>query len=197
MAEVRLIPPSDEIKGLVGAIPGVRFTPGVVVGQDGPECRVGPEGAGAILVLHTTAADDDAAERFWRTTTAVKQQLPGAAGFIRLFSLFDGLSGYLVAFWRTVEDAQAFAAGHHHRAAVAALRRERFEYSHFVGLWKAHAIHPRTIYCELCGTATPVPTDACSSCANPLHDVFGESRPPATDRAAATPTTIPTEELPA
>jgi heme-degrading monooxygenase HmoA len=144
----------------------------VVVGQAGPESHLGPEAAGAILILHTTAVDEAAAERFWRMTTAVKQQLPQAPGFIRLFSLFDGLSGYLVAFWRTVEDAQAFAAQPQHREAIAALDRERFEYSHFVGLWKAHSVHQRDIYCEVCGTATPAPTGACSSCGNPLHDVF-------------------------
>lgn len=178
MAEVKFIPPSDEVKAIVGAIPGVRFTPGVVVGQQGPEGHLGPEAAGAILVLHTTAADEKAAERFWRLTTAVKQQLPEAAGFIRLFSLFEGLSGYLVAFWRTVEDAQAFAACPAHREAMAAFAKERFEYSHFVGLWKAHSVRDRNIYCEACGRATPAPVSACSSCGNPLDDVFSARRSP-------------------
>jgi len=176
MAEVRFIPPSDEVKALVATIPGVRFTPGVVVGQEGPEGRLGPEAAGAILVLHTTAVDEEAAERFWRTTTAVKQQLPNAKGFIRLFSLFEGLSGYLVAFWRTVEDAKAFAAQPQHRAAMADMDSERFAYSHFVGLWEAHSMQPRNIYCEACGTATPAPTQACSSCGNPLDDVYAPER---------------------
>lgn len=176
MAEVKFIPPSDEVKAIVGSIPGVRFTPGVVVGQEGPEAGVGPEAAGAILVLHTTAADEAAAERFWRLTTAVKQQLPEARGFIRLFSLFEGLSGYLVAFWRTVEDAQAFAAAPAHREAMAAFYAERFEYSHFVGLWKAHSVRPRNIYCELCGEATPAPAAACGGCGNPLDDVFTPQR---------------------
>lgn len=176
MAEVKFIPPSDEIKAVVGAIPGVRFTPGVVVGQQGPEGHVGPEAAGAILVLHTTAVDEAAADRFWRLTTAVKQQLPEAPGFIRLFSLFEGLSGYLVAFWRTAEDAQAFAASPKHREAMQAFYKERFEYSHFVGLWTAHSLRARNIYCEACGEATAAPADRCAACGNPLDDVFSSAR---------------------
>jgi len=70
--EIPVIPPSDEVNAVVGAIPGVRFTPGVVVGQEGPEGHLGPEAAGAILVLHVTAVAEAAADRFWRTSTAVK-----------------------------------------------------------------------------------------------------------------------------
>jgi len=172
MATVKPIPPSDDIKAMVAAIPGVRFNPGVVVGQDGPDSHLGPESAGAILILHMTAADEIAADRFWRMTTAVKQQLPEAAGFIRLFSFFDGPSGYLVAFWRSVEHAQAFAQSPTHREAMTALDREKFEYSHFVGLWKSHSVHQRNIYCEQCGTANPAPADECRHCHNALDDIF-------------------------
>ncbi|HEV2370450.1 MAG TPA: hypothetical protein VGR90_11290 [Acidimicrobiales bacterium] len=172
MVQVRSIPPSDDVKAMVGAIPGVRFTPGVVVGQEGPEGRLGPEAAGAVLILHVTLADDDGAEQFWRTTTSVKQSLPEAPGFIRLFSLFEGVNGYLVAFWRRVEDAQSFARSQRHQAAVDAFDRDHFQYSHFVGLFKAERAHSRKIYCEACGQATPMHAEACSGCGNPLHDVF-------------------------
>ncbi|HET6811585.1 MAG TPA: hypothetical protein VFH50_11310 [Acidimicrobiales bacterium] len=172
MADVRLIPPSDEVRAMVAAIPGVRFNQGVIVGQDGPEAHRGPEQAGAILILHMTVCDEAAADRFWRTTTAVKQTLPGAAGFIRLFSFFDGPSGYLVAFWQSPEHAQAFAASPAHRAAMAALDDEHFEYSHFVGLWTSHSVHDRSIYCEQCGTATPAPAGQCRGCGHDLVDVF-------------------------
>lgn len=175
MTQARLIPPSDEVKATVAAIPGVRFNQGVVVAQDGPEAHLGPEAAGAILVLHMTVADEVCADRFWRTTTAVKQRLPMAAGFIRLFSFFDGPSGYLVAFWRTPEDARAFAAGPVHREAMAALDRERFEYSHFVGLWSAHSVRPRNLYCDQCDAVTPAPATRCS-CGAPLDDVFERER---------------------
>jgi heme-degrading monooxygenase HmoA len=177
MAQARLIPPTDEVKGLVAAIPGVRFNQGVIVGQDGPDAHLGPEAAGAILVLHMTVADDAAAERFWRTTTAVKQTLPDAQGFIRLFSFFDGVSGYLVAFWRSPEHAKAFAAAPAHRAAMAALDSERFEYSHFVGLWSAHSLHDRNLYCERCDAVTAAPASNCRGCGNPLDDVFSRREP--------------------
>lgn len=172
MSEVRQIPPSDEVKAMVGAIPGVRFNPGVVLGQDGPDACLGPEAAGAILVLHMTVSDETAADRFWRTTTAVKQTLPGTSGFIRLFSFFDGPSGYLLAFWRTAEQARDFAATPAHREAMAALDRDRFEYSHFVGLWTANAVHTRNMYCDQCDAVTPAPASACSGCGQPLDDVF-------------------------
>lgn len=174
MGQVRQIPPSEAVKALVAAIPGVRFNPGVVVGQDGPDAHLGPESAGAILVLHMTVDDDVAADRFWRSTTAVKQTLPTAAGFIRLFSFFDGPSGYLIAFWRTAEHAAAFAASPAHREAMAALNRERFESSHFVGLWTAHAVHPRNLYCPHCDAVSQAPATICGGCGAALDDVFAQ-----------------------
>jgi hypothetical protein len=179
VAQVKSIPPSDEVKATVGAIPGVRFTPGVVVGQEGPDGHLGPEAAGAVLILHVTLADEASADRFWHTTTSVKQSLPEAPGFIRLFSFFEGVNGYLVAFWRTAEDAHAFARTQRHREAMDAFVRDRFQYSHFVGLFEAERAHRRTVYCEVCGGATPMPSDTCGECGNSLHDVFA-------DRDAAT-----------
>ena len=177
MGRVRQIPPSDEVKAMVAAIPGVRFNQGVIVGQDGPDPQLGPESAGAILVLHMTVVDETAADRFWRVTTAVKQTLPTAAGFIRLFSFFDGPSGYLVAFWRSAEQARAFAASPVHRDAMTALGRERFEYSHFVGLWTAQTVHRRNLYCLDCEAVTPAPAATCQGCAAPLDDVFTRTEP--------------------
>jgi len=174
MPEVRFIPPADEVKAMVAAIPGSRFTPGVVVAQEGRDGHLGPEAAGAVLILQVTSVDEEAAGRFWQASTAVKQQLPTAPGFIRLFSLADGPCGYLVAFWRTVEDAQAFSRDPRHRAAMEELHVAPFQYSHFVGLWKAHSVHPRQIFCDRCGAATTAPTDSCSRCGNALHDVHRE-----------------------
>ena len=179
MSLIRQIPPSDDVKALVAAIPGVRFNPGVVVAQEGPDRHLGPEAAGAILVLHMTLSDEAAADRFWRTTTAVKQTLPTAAGFIRLFSFFDGPSGYLVAFWRTAEDARAFAAAPAHRDAMSALDRERFEYSHFVGLWTAQSTHRRNLYCPRCEAVTAAPATHCQGCGEALDDAFVSSQPDA------------------
>jgi len=174
VVQVKSIPPGDDVKAMVGAIPGVRFTPGVVVGQEGPDGHLGPEAAGAVLILHVTLADENGADRFWRTTTSVKQSLPEAPGFIRLFSLFEGVNGYLVAFWRTVDDAQAFAKSQRHQAAMDAFDRDHFQYSHFVGLFRAERAHRRNIYCEECGRATPMPAKVCCGCGNPLHDVFAD-----------------------
>ena len=174
MAQVRSIPPSDDVKAMVGAIPGVRFTPGVVVGQEGPEGHLGPEAAGAVLILHVTLADESAADRFWHTTTSVKQSLPEAPGFIRLFSLFEGVNGYLVAFWRTAADAHSFAKSQRHQEAMDSFDHDHFQYSHFVGLFTADRTHHRTVYCEACGSATLMPAAVCTGCGNALHDVFAD-----------------------
>ena len=175
MAEIKSLPPSDEVKAIVGAIPGVHFTPGVVVGQQGPDGNLGPEQAGAILVLMVMLAEEESSDRFWRATTAVKQSLPEATGFIRLCSFFDGPVGYLIAFWRTVEDAESFARDGAHRAAMAAFASDKFQYSHFVGLWKAEKVHPRNVFCERCGATTRMPASSCSACGNPLDDYFSRS----------------------
>jgi heme-degrading monooxygenase HmoA len=175
MAEIKSLPPSDEVKAIVGAIPDTSFTPGVVVAHSGPEGRRGPEDAGAILILMAMLADEEGAERFWRTTASVHQTLPEAPGFIRSCAFFDGPIGYLLAFWHTVEDAERFARQPAHREAAAALARDRFLYGHFVGIWKAEKLHPRHIFCERCGTATTAPTTACSKCGNALDDYFSKA----------------------
>src|SRR5215471_2133296 len=115
--ELRTFAPGPEAKAIMQSIPGARFTPGVVSGFDGPGA-LGPEAAGAVMVLHMTAVDEAATQLFFRRTNHLKTLLPAAPGFIRMFSLFDGLSGYAIAFWRTAEDAIAFGRGSAHREVM-------------------------------------------------------------------------------
>ncbi len=168
----RFIPPTTETMEALEAIPGVRFTPGTVTGQTGPEGRFGPEAAGALLLLHFTSVDEDATRRFWQVNLPVIRALSTAPGFIRRFSCVEGPNVYLVAFWKTEQDAKAFIHSAEHTAAVKALYRERILYSHFVGMWAAASAHPRLIFCPSCGQATPTPADACSGCGTALIDVF-------------------------
>ena len=175
MAELRAVPPGDEAKGRLAAIPGARFSEGVVLGIDGAE-PLGPEAAGAIQVLHMTAVDPELTEKFWNRTSALKSLLPATHGFIRLIGFFDGFSAYALVFWQTIEDAQAFANTAEHGAAAQELFETNFEYSHFIGLWKAAKIHPRTFHCDACGQLTRAPAEACAACGTPLHDVFVEQR---------------------
>lgn len=174
----RFIPPGAETLEALGSIPGVRFTPGTVTGQTGPEAGLGPEAAGALLVLHFTSVDEDATRRFWEVNLPVIRRLSSAPGFIRRFSCVEGPNVYLVAFWKTAEDAKAFIRSAEHREAVKALYNARILYSHFVGMWTAASVHQRLIFCPACGQATPTPADTCSGCGTALTDVFatGSSR---------------------
>lgn len=121
-----------------------------------------------------TAVDPELTARFWNRTSALKSLLPSTDGFIRLVGFFDGLSAYALVFWRTVEDAEAFAGRAEHAAAARELFETNFEYSHFIGLWKAARIHPRTFHCDACKQLTRAPAEACAGCGAPLHDVFIE-----------------------
>jgi heme-degrading monooxygenase HmoA len=172
MSELKTFPVGDEAKAIMASVPGVRFTQGMVAGFDGPGGH-GPEKAGALTVLHATMMDGDATQLFYKKTNALKKLLQEAPGFIRMFSLFDGLSGYAIAFWRSPQDAQAFAQGAAHQQTARAFQERPFQYSHFVGVWSAHSVRPRRIYCERCHQGTDAPAEACA-CGNPLVDVFRE-----------------------
>jgi hypothetical protein len=56
--------------------------------------------------------------------------------------------GYALGLCRSVGDVQEFVAGTAHRAMVREQREQPFEYSQFAGIWAAHAIGNRTLYCE-------------------------------------------------
>jgi heme-degrading monooxygenase HmoA len=171
MAELKTFPVDEKAKAIMASIPGARFTPGVVVGFDGPGGH-GPEMAGAVSVLHMTATDEMATQTFYSKTNMLKKLLQEAPGFIRMFSLFDGVSGYAVSFWRSPEDALAFAHGSAHENTAREFRERPYQYSQFVGVWGAHTVRPRRIYCEKCQAGTATPADVCAKCGNALVDVF-------------------------
>ncbi len=173
MAELKTFPVGDEAKAIMTSIPGARFTPGMVVGFDGPGGH-GPEAAGALTVLHMTATDEQATQTFYKKTNALKKLLQAAPGFIRMFSLFDGLSGYAIAFWRSAEDALAFSQGAAHRETARAFYERPYQYSQFAGVWTAHTVKPRKIYCDKCHAGTEMPAEACRECRQPLVDIFKE-----------------------
>jgi heme-degrading monooxygenase HmoA len=173
MSELKTFPVGDEAKAIMMSIPGARFTPGMVVGFDGPGGH-GPEKAGALTVLHMTTIEEQATQTFYKKTNSLKTLLQKAPGFLRMFSLFDGPSGYAIAFWRSPEDALAFAAGSAHQQTARGFHERPYQYSQFAGVWAMHTMHPRRIYCEKCQTPTDAPADACRACGAPLVDVFKE-----------------------
>jgi len=164
-------PPAEAIAAMVG-IPGVRITPSILATQSGPDGDLGPEHAGAVLMLQATFVDPAGAAAFWAASVPLMAALAGAPGFIRRFSFPDGPSITLIALWRTIDDARAFAATPGHRAAVAGLYRERWQYSHFSALWELRTDHGRVVFCTDCDAVSPASARHCQGCGAALLDPY-------------------------
>jgi heme-degrading monooxygenase HmoA len=163
-------PPPDAIAAMA-AMPGVLITPTILATQRGPAGHLGPEAAGAILVLQATFADPRGAARFWEAAVPLMALLETAPGFIRRYSFPDGPSITLIAFWRTAADARAFADTPQHRAAVRDLYAHRWQYSHFAAVWEMAANHDRMVFCTACDAVTPASEHVCRGCGTDLVDV--------------------------
>ena len=164
-------PPADLLPALL-AIPNAQVEPRMLAIQAGPDGRLGPEGAGAILMLQATFVDADKARCFWERAITLMDLLAEAPGFIRRYSFPDELSITLLALWRTAADAKAFAATPEHRAAVRDLYRERWQYSHFSAIWELSSNHGRVVFCDQCDGITPASEGVCGTCSAPIVDVF-------------------------
>jgi hypothetical protein len=152
-------------------LPERRFTPGAVGCLDGPG-NLGPEHAGALTLVFGSFADNDRAQRTYHRFTDAQCALRETPGFLRWFSFIDGPHGWGLGWWRSAEDASAFARGQFHRDLVAEQRRDGLEYSQFAGIWTAHTIGARNFYCPECGAITAAPARFCSGCGDRLDDGF-------------------------
>lgn len=171
MAELGTYHPDPQGDGArrLGGLPGVRFTPGMVFSiESGP---IGPEATGAVLVLQNTLDTNEKAQQFWDRAALTLEAAQGSPGFIRFIGFSDGLENYGLGFWRTAEEAQAFAKAVTHREAVKELNATGNQYSHFAGLYRAEAVHRRHIFCDACGVQNDV-RDRCAQCGNALVDSF-------------------------
>lgn len=175
MAELGQYHPEGEAAARMGALESARFTPGVVFSVERE--HVGPEAAGAILVLQGTLADPVKAQQFWSGAATTAEAVLKMPGFIRMIGFGDGPETYALAFWRTVEDAQAFTRGIAHRDAVKELHATGNQYSHFAALFAPVAPRKRHIFCEQCGVQNDV-RERCAQCGNPLVDSFKRSEQP-------------------
>jgi heme-degrading monooxygenase HmoA len=164
-------PPMDAIARMT-AIEGVRVTPTILATQQGPDRHLGPDGAGAILVLQATFVDAEHAAGFWSTAAGLMEQLATAPGFIRRLNFTDGPHYTLIAFWRTVADAHAFFSSDAHQAAMRELYRHRWQYTHFAGLWETSAPRKRVVFCQVCDGVTPVGDRVCVGCGMELFDPY-------------------------
>ena len=83
MAEVELHPPHPEAVAAMAAIPGIDVAPTIFVRQAGREGHLGPEAAGAVLILQATFRDAEGARGFWDAAVDLMAMLERAPGFIR------------------------------------------------------------------------------------------------------------------
>lgn len=162
--------PEGEVAERMGALPGVRFTPGMVFSVE--KEQVGPEGAGAVLVLQNTLDTAEKAQQFWSRAATTIEAATRSPGFIRLIGFGDGPESYALAFWRTLEEAQAYAKDLPHREAVKELHATGNQYSHFAGLFKAQAARKRHIFCAHCIVENDANRTTCAQCGNALVDSF-------------------------
>ena len=172
MVELLTTPPPPDVIARMIAIPGVRVTPTVVASQEGPDGHLGPEAAGAILLLQATFADEAKAAEFWNAAAGLLEQLAAAPGFIRRWNFTDGPHYTLIALWRTAADARAFAASAEHEAAMRDLYRHRWQFTHFASLWESNAPRTRVTFCQHCEAVSPATETRCSGCGTELFDPF-------------------------
>jgi len=178
--ELITAPPPAEAVAAMRAIDGLRIVPVMLNIQSGPDRHLGPESAGAILLLQGTFADEARFNEFWTQVAAVMAQLSKAPGFIRRYNFADGPHYTLIALWRSVADAHAFFESDEHQAAMRATFERRWNYTHFAGLWETATPRQRLFFCQTCDAVTPSSEPRCSGCGSPLIDPFGGRDVPAT-----------------
>jgi len=170
MTELLTVPPPPEAITAMLQIPRTQIAPTILATQQGPDGHLGPEAAGAILMLQASFADADGAAKFWAAAVPLMDLLAAAPGFIRRFSFPDGPRITLIALWRTPEAARAFAMSEPHAAAVRDLYRHRWQYSHFSALWEMTSNHGRMIFCDECDGITAAAAGVCSGCGTDLRN---------------------------
>jgi hypothetical protein len=172
MAELIAVPPPPEAIARMVAIPGFEVTPTILATQRGPDGDLGPESAGAILLLQATFVDEQRASGFWVAAAHLSELLADAPGFIRRYTFPDGPTINLFALWRTVADAKAFAATPEHVDAMRRLDEERWQYSHFAAIWEISSNRDRIVFCTECDGVTSATARFCSECGAPMADPF-------------------------
>ncbi|MEA2901412.1 MAG: hypothetical protein QOH36_1299 [Actinomycetota bacterium] len=172
MIELLTQPPPAEVIARMVSNAGLRLTPTMLGTQQGPDGHLGPEGAGALLLLQATFVDEQRAAAFWQTVAGLTERLAAAPGFIRRFNFLDGPHFTLIVMWRSPAHAHAFFASAEHQAAMRELYRGRWQYSHFAGLWEVATPRQRVIFCQQCDGVTSVTERLCSGCGIELVDPY-------------------------
>ena len=172
MVELLTSPPPMSVIARMTAIDGVHVVPTILATQQGPDAHLGPEAAGAILILQATFVDEERAAAFWDAAAGLMEQLATAPGFIRRFNFSDGPHYTLIALWRSVAAAEAFFSSEEHQAAMRQLFEHRWQYTHFAALWEMATPRQRVIFCQGCDAVVPTTERACPGCGADLVDPF-------------------------
>jgi heme-degrading monooxygenase HmoA len=172
MLELLTQPPPAAAIQKMAAVEGVRVVPTMLGVQQGPDRHLGPEAAGAVLILQATFVDKERADAFWLTAAGLTERLAVAPGFIRRFTFADGPHFTLIALWHTPADAEAFFSSDEHQAAMRELFAHRWQYSHFAALWEMRTPRQRVIFCQQCDGVTPATDRLCVGCGTEVFDPF-------------------------
>lgn len=170
--ELLELPPTTEAIIAMAALPGSQLSPIMLGTLRGPCSDLGPEDAGAILMLQATFTTSKGHESFWRAQVPLMELLSAAPGFIRSYGFGDGPCSTLLVFWRTGDDAKAFAGSNEHRRAMRELYEQRWQYSHFAAVWEMASNHDRIIFCPECTAVTPARERHCMGCGYELVDLY-------------------------
>ena len=82
MAELLTLPPPPEAIAAMVAIPRTAIAPSILATQQGPHGDLGPEEAGAVLMLQATFSRPEGAASFWAAAVPLMELLVDAPGFI-------------------------------------------------------------------------------------------------------------------
>jgi len=173
--ELITAPPPAEAIAAMSRIDGLRIMPAVLNLQSGPESHLGPESAGAILMLQGTFSDEERFNEFWMHVADMMRLLATAPGFIRRYNFADGPHYPLIALWRSADDAHAFFASDQHQAAMRSTFERRWNHTHFAGLWEATTPRRRMFFCHTCDGVSASTESCCTTCGTPFFDPFGGS----------------------
>src|SRR5438270_11976252 len=115
MANAGMFAPDEDTAGYgARTLPQRRLTRAVVGGLAGPD-NAGPEHAGALSLVYGSFADAASAQRGFRAFADAQRSLVDAPGFLRWLSFADGPHGYGLGWWRSADDATAWARSEEHR----------------------------------------------------------------------------------
>lgn len=176
MAEAAAFAPDENtVAYAMSILPQRIMVPGMLGTLSGPD-NAGPEHAGGLSLVYGSFADTDNAQRGFRAFTDAQRSMLDAPGFLRWITFSDGPHGYGLGWWRTANDALAWARGEAHRAFVTNQRTAPFELSQFAGIWTAHTLGQRNYYCPRCHESTAATVAVCG-CGEPLNDGFAATPP--------------------